>query len=72
MVKQSCLVGPWLNRKDKETVMFDTFFDPIVFGVNLIDAALAQGCSCGCCGVPTTCGAGQGAGQEPVIVCPAT
>jgi hypothetical protein len=52
--------------------MFDTFFDPIVFGVNLIDAPLAAACSCGCCGGPGTCGAGQGSGMdEPVILCPA-
>ena len=50
--------------------MFDTIFDPIAFGVNLIDAQ-ALACSCGCCGGPTACGGGQGAGMdEPIIVCP--
>ena len=50
--------------------MFDTLFNPIAFGANLIDAQ-AQACSCGCCGGPTACGAGQGSGMdEPIIVCP--
>ena len=47
--------------------MFDTLFDPIAFGANLIDA-MANACSCWCtCNAGAGCGAGQGAGQEPII-----